>query len=224
MHRELSERTDQLDLPGPITVAVLSTSTGVTWAQHARITAGTRGIPNAAALVRRRIAAQLRSPHESVFGACLSGVLRHDRAYGHATAVYLVDGSVAAVRDSGEVSAVTGDWTRVGVNWGIPPELAAGLENTPGVRSPLIGFAEALGVPYEHRSTEGLTLSLCTASAAEPNRAASYGVDVATAALLPELVSHSSDLVDILTGRFDPWESSSPAAFLWPQALEAVAS
>jgi hypothetical protein len=138
--------------------------------------------------------------------------------------VYLLNGEVAALRDGDTVSLVTGDWTRPEVNWGIPAEIAAGLKNTAPVRSPLIGFAEAMGVPHEHRSTDVLCVKLCAAAAAEPERAAAYGVDIASAALLPELCAHPSDLVDVLTGGFDPWEATTPAALRWPQYLCEVPS
>lgn len=224
LHAELSERAARTRTHSTVTLAAVGAPTQLRWAAPTGDTEVADIVPNTGAVLRRRLAAQLRSPRSARYPAPLIGLIRHRSAPNGTsiTAVMLLDGTAAAYSEGLTASVAIGDWRQGIAPWDVPFELAEALTGAAPVTTPVEAFAAAIGVdPWEYDGLVELTAAVVEACTENPAAAESAGMDPATASLLGSLVSCPADLSDVITGRFDPWEASNHAELRWPTGCGA---
>lgn len=224
LHADLRERALRTRTHATVTLAALGDHTKLRWAAPAGEPEVADLVPNTGAVLRRRLASQLRAPRSVRYPAPLIGFIRHRTTTDGVavTTVLLLDGTAAALADGADVSVAVGDWRQGLTRWAVPFELAEAITGAAPVTAPVEEFAARMGVdPWEYDGLAELTEAVVAACSQNPAAAEAAGMDGATASLLRSLVSCPADLSDLITGRFDPWEPSIPEELRWPSGCGA---
>jgi hypothetical protein len=224
LHLELRSRAERTGTTASVTLALVSRPTGLGWAAPRCPVA--QVVANSAAVVRRRVAADLRAPASAGYDGRLVGVLRHRTGSDGVamTVALLLDGTAFAFADGAALSLAVGDWRSDPDAWPVPFELAEALAGVPAARYPVDEFASRLGLdPMDADGFTDLCAQVVARATGNPTLAAAAGMDAATAAILDSLVAGPADLSDLLTGRFDPWDLPAQADLSWPRGAELLA-